>query len=119
MLQNFKSGYEVSSKSEIAKSEKNDCVVRAIANAFKVNYDMAHVFVKENFDRKNGKGTFNTNTKLKQLAKKPIELADSFLQLTRVFVEFKDKKSFNHFQAFNNINIDCKTARLHGCILIN
>ena len=77
MLQNFKSGYEVSSKSEIARSEKNDCVVRAIANAFKVNYDMAHVFVKENFDRKNGKGTHQTNTKLKQLAKKPIELDPS------------------------------------------
>ena len=74
MLQNFKSGYEVSSKSEIARSEKNDCVVRAIANAFKVNYDMAHVFVKENFNRKNGKGTFNTNSTLKKLAKKPIEL---------------------------------------------
>ena len=77
MLQNFKSGYEVSSKSEIARSEKNDCVVRAIANAFKVNYDMAHSFVKTNFSRKNGKGTFNTNTKLKQLAKSPIELKPS------------------------------------------
>jgi len=74
MLQNFKSGYEVSSKSEIARSEKNDCVVRAIANAFKVNYDMAHSFVKTNFSRKDGKGTHQTNTILKQLAKKPIEL---------------------------------------------
>ena len=74
MLQNFKSGYEVSSKSEIARSEKNDCVVRAIANAFKVNYDMAHVFVKENFDRKDGKGTQATNSTLKQLAKNPIQL---------------------------------------------
>ena len=73
MLQNFKSGYEVSSKSEIARSEKNDCVVRAIANAFKVNYDMAHVFVKENFDRKDGKGTQATNSTLKQLAKNPIQ----------------------------------------------
>ena len=77
MLQNFKSGYEVSSKSEIAKSEKNDCVVRAIANAFKVNYNMAHVFVKTNFNHKNGKGTNQTNTILKQLAKSPIELAPS------------------------------------------
>ena len=72
MLQNFKSGYEVSSKSEIARSEKNDCVVRAIANAFKVNYDMAHVFVKENFERKDKRGTMNTNSTLKQLAKNPI-----------------------------------------------
>ena len=77
MLQNFKSGYEVSSKSEIARSEKNDCVVRAIANAFKVNYDMAHSFVKTNFSRKDGKGTHQTNTILKQLAKSPIELKPS------------------------------------------
>ena len=75
MLKNFKSGYEVSNKSEIAKVEKNDCVVRAIANAFKVNYNMAHVFVKTNFNRKDGKGTHQTNTILKQLAKSPIELA--------------------------------------------
>ena len=75
MLQNFKSGYEVSSKSEIAKVEKNDCVVRAIANAFKVNYNMAHVFVKTNFNRKNGKGTQATNSVLKQLSQKPISFA--------------------------------------------
>lgn len=72
MLKNFKSAYEVSNKSEIAKNEKNDCVVRAIANAFKVNYDMAHVFVKENFDRKDGKGTLQATTVLKQLAQQPI-----------------------------------------------
>ena len=77
MLQNFKSGYEVSSKSEIAKSEKNDCVVRALANAFEVNYDMAHVFVKEKFNRKKGKGTQMFNTTLKQLAKSPIEFEPS------------------------------------------
>ncbi len=57
MLQNFKNGYEVSEKSEIAKNEKNDCVVRALANAFEVNYNMAHVFVSKKFNRKNGKGT--------------------------------------------------------------
>ena len=52
MLQNFKNGYEVSAKSEIAKTETNDCVVRAFANAFEVNYNMAHVFVEKKFNRK-------------------------------------------------------------------
>jgi len=57
MLQNFENGYEVSGSSEVAKREKNDCVVRAIANACDVNYNQAHKYVAEKFDRKKGKGT--------------------------------------------------------------
>lgn len=45
------------SNSEIAKSEKNDCFVRAIAAATDVKYDVAHTFVKENFNREDKKGT--------------------------------------------------------------
>lgn len=44
------------STSELAKSEKNDCFVRAIASATGSNYDNAHSFVKEKFGRENGKG---------------------------------------------------------------
>ena len=57
MLKNFKSGYAVSGSSEIASTEKNDCVVRAIANACDENYDQAHKYVADTFDRKKGKGT--------------------------------------------------------------
>ena len=57
MLKNFKNGYQVSGSSEIAKTEKNDCVVRAVANACDVNYAQAHKYVSETFDRKKGKGT--------------------------------------------------------------
>jgi len=57
MLKNFENGYEVSGSSEIAKREKNDCAVRAIANACEVNYSQAHKYVSEKFDRKKGKGT--------------------------------------------------------------
>ena len=57
MLKNFKNGYAVSGSSEIAKQEKNDCVVRAVANACEVNYDQAHKYVKDTFDRKKGQGT--------------------------------------------------------------
>ena len=42
ILENFKNGYEVSNGSLIAKGEKNDCVVRACANAFNITYDIAH-----------------------------------------------------------------------------
>ena len=65
MLKNFENGYQVSGSSEIAKGEKNDCVVRAVANACDVNYDQAHKYVAETFDRKKGKGTQLFSTLLK------------------------------------------------------
>ena len=63
ILENFKSGYEIANGSLIAKSEKNDCVVRACANAFNITYDVAHKFVASEFNRKARRGTkkvFNT-----------------------------------------------------------
>ena len=40
-----------------ATGENNDCVVRAVMNAFQVSYDTAHEFVEKTFDREPGKGT--------------------------------------------------------------
>ena len=57
MLKNFKNGYAVSQKSDTARNEKNDCVVRAVANACDVNYDQAHKYVTDTFGRKKGQGT--------------------------------------------------------------
>lgn len=45
------------SNSKIAKDEKNDCFVRALAAATGSHYDSAHSYVKETFNRENGKGT--------------------------------------------------------------
>ncbi len=45
------------SDSVIAKTETNDCVVRAISSAFEMHYDEAHQFVKVKFGRKDRKGT--------------------------------------------------------------
>jgi hypothetical protein len=47
------------SESIIAKNESNDCVVRAIASAFEIEYDRAHSFVKETFFRKDRQGVYN------------------------------------------------------------
>ena len=44
-------------ESVIAQSETNDCVVRAFASAFDVDYDTAHAEVKKVFKRENRKGT--------------------------------------------------------------
>jgi len=40
-----------------AKSENNDCVVRAMATALDINYDTAHDLVANDMDRVSGKGT--------------------------------------------------------------
>ena len=56
-------------ESSLAKSENNDCVVRAIASAAEMDYDSAHQFVKETFKRKNGKGTFGFGTGMNLLSK--------------------------------------------------
>ena len=58
-------GYE---ESQIAKNEKNDCVVRAFASCFDVSYNYAHGYVKDNFGRKNRQGTYGTVNKMTKLA---------------------------------------------------
>ena len=57
-------GYKTS---EIAKNEKNDCFVRAVAAATGSYYDSAHSFVKETFDRKHKKGTTFVASTMKKL----------------------------------------------------
>ena len=60
----FRNGYEAVKNSELAVREKNDCVVRALVNAFDVSYELAHKFANETFNRKKGRGTFGTREKL-------------------------------------------------------
>jgi hypothetical protein len=51
-------------ESAIAKGEKNDCVVRAVASTFGLKYDVAHKFVADEFGREPRKGTYRTSLKL-------------------------------------------------------
>ena len=67
VLQNFTNGYNVSNGSTLANGEKNDCSVRAIANAFDVCYDVAHEFAATILKRKARKGAKNMYMNLKQL----------------------------------------------------
>ena len=67
ILENFKNGYDVTQGSVLAKNEKNDCAVRAFANAFNITYDTAHQFAADKFNRKakrGVKGMFITLSKL-------------------------------------------------------
>jgi hypothetical protein len=52
-------------ESTIAKGERNDCVVRAIASTFGLEYNVAHKFVADEFGREYRKGTYGTSAKLK------------------------------------------------------
>ena len=49
-----------SSQSEIAKSERNDCVVRAFMVVLDMSYDKTHKWVKDNFNRMSRKGTYTS-----------------------------------------------------------
>jgi hypothetical protein len=53
--------------SSLAKSETNDCVVRAFASAFNLSYDFAHKKVAELFGRKNGQGTYSFSLVMRQM----------------------------------------------------
>lgn len=47
--------------SELARNEKNDCVVRSVASAAEVTYRTAHKFCKDFFGREDKRGTNNMN----------------------------------------------------------
>jgi hypothetical protein len=57
------------SESVIAKSEDNDCVVRAIATAADMDYDSAHKFTREKFCRNNKKGVYRFASTINLLSK--------------------------------------------------
>jgi hypothetical protein len=56
------------SESTLAKSETNDCVVRAIASAFDLEYNKAHQWVAKTFNRKPKKGTFGFPTGMNRMS---------------------------------------------------
>ena len=64
-------GYE---ESVIAKSETNDCVVRAFASSFEIPYDEAHEYVATHFNRKPRRGTFGTSLKLVKMSNENVEV---------------------------------------------
>ena len=86
ILENFKNGYNVSNGSLIAAGEKDDCVVRACANAFNITYDIAHKFVTTEFKRKARKGTKKVYSTFKELGKVSFELfKDSLFPITKEY----------------------------------
>jgi len=86
VLENFKNGYDVTMGSSLAINEKNDCAVRAFANAFQITYDTAHKFAEEVFNRKPKKGTKSVFPILSKLGFAQFNMfADSLFPETRLY----------------------------------
>ena len=110
ILENFKNGYEVSNGSLLAKSEKNDCLVRAFANALNVTYDVAHKFTAEKFERKFRKGAKMTADKLSKLGKVSFELfKDSLFPVTKEYNLKCVNKPINREYTHKRVNYTVKT----------
>ncbi len=112
ILENFKNGYEVSNGSLIAKGEKNDCFVRACANAFNITYDVAHKFVATEFKRKARKGTKNVFSTFSALGKVAFDLfQDSLFPITKEYklkcVSNPVNASYTHKQVAYTVKTFC------------
>src|SRR6056300_521544 len=70
--------------SELAKSEKNDCVVRSVASAAEITYEIAHKFCRDFFGREDKKGTSNLaiSTQMLLAEEKGIELGNRRFDVT-------------------------------------
>ena len=86
ILKNFKNGYDVTNGSALALNEKNDCSVRAFANAFNISYDVAHEFAANKFARKAKKGVKNMFRTLNELGFATFDLfQDSLFPETKTY----------------------------------
>ena len=114
-LENFKNGYDVTLGSSLAMNEKNDCAVRAFANAFNITYNMAHEFAANVFDRKPKKGVKGMFVKLSKLGFAQFDMfADSLFPETRVYslhplTRSKTGKVVNHSYTHKEVSHTVKT----------
>ena len=70
----FQNGFEaITKKDNKADGEKNDCVVRALMNAFDISYNKAHSIAEKVFGRERLKGTQGTYLTLMKMAEGEIE----------------------------------------------
>ena len=98
ILENFKNGYDVTNGSTLAQGEKNDCSVRALANAFNITYDTAHMFAATTLERKARKGLKAMFVKLDLLGSVTFDLFSNTL--------FPETKTYNLVCVHEPINAD-------------
>ena len=114
-LENFKNGYDVTIGSSLALNEKNDCAVRAFANAFNISYDVAHKFAEDKFARKAKKGTRNMFQTLAELGFATFDLfSNTLFPETRTYgihplTRSKTGKVVNHTYRHKEVSHTVKT----------
>ena len=114
-LENFKNGYDVTIGSSLALNEKNDCAVRAFANAFNISYDVAHEFAADKFKRKAKKGTRNMFQTLAELGFATFDLfSNTLFPETRTYgihplTRSKTGKVVNHAYRHKEVSHTVKT----------
>ena len=114
-LENFKNGYDVTIGSSLAVNEKNDCAVRAFANAFNITYNAAHKFAEEVFNRKPRKGVKGMFPTLAKLGFAQFDMfTDSLFPETRVYsihplTRSKSGKVVNHAYKHKEVSHTVKT----------
>ena len=114
-LENFKNGYDVTLGSSLALNEKNDCAVRAFANAFNISYDVAHAFTADKFKRKAKKGTRNMFKTLAELGFATFDLfSNTLFPETRTYgihplTRSKTGKVVNHAYKHKEVSHTVKT----------
>ena len=114
-LENFKNGYDVTIGSSLASNEKNDCAVRAFANAFNITYDLAHEFAADKFKRKAKKGTRNMFQTLAELGFATFDLfSNTLFPETKTYsihpiARNKDGKVVNTDYTHKTVNHTVKT----------
>jgi hypothetical protein len=90
-----------------AKSEKDDCFVRAVASASGSSYDAAHAYVKETFKRQDRKGTPFVNSTMKTIEGKLQE----FGQVKVRFEELPKEKVMNTYKLYGELIDRQKTVK--------
>jgi hypothetical protein len=114
ILENFTNGYNVTKGSMLAAGEKNDCAVRAFANAFNITYDMAHAFTAKEFKRKARKGTKAVYSTLQSLGSVTFDLfSDTLFPETKTYklkcVNKPVNASYTHKQVAYTVKTFCAT----------
>ena len=114
-LENFKNGYDVTIGSSLALNEKNDCAVRAFANAFNISYDVAHKFAEDKFARKAKKGVKGMFITLSKLGFASFDLfSNTLFPETRTYgihplTRSKTGKVVNHTYRHKEVSHTVKT----------
>jgi hypothetical protein len=90
------------STSKIAKKETRDCVVRAFASAFEMDYDKSHKFIHDEFGRRDRSGTPNfiptmnrfvqESKKIQRKGLKPVDIRET--KTVGQFIKWYDRGTY-------------------------